>query len=72
MVLNHPTLGRAAIRQAAAWTLAVVSSEARIEVPMPFIVADSIASFLGCSILHRPCILRRSVSKQNISKNRVP
>jgi hypothetical protein len=45
--------------------VAVVSSEARIEVPMPFIVADSIASFLGCSILHRPCILRRSVQAEH-------
>jgi hypothetical protein len=39
-------LGRAAIRLAAARTLAVISSELRIEVPMPFVVADPVMPFL--------------------------
>ena len=39
-------LGRAAIRLAAARTLAVISSERRVEVPMPFIVADPVTPFL--------------------------
>ena len=39
-------LGRAAIRLAAARTLAVISSELRIEVTMPCIVADPVMPFL--------------------------
>jgi hypothetical protein len=39
-------LGRAAIRLAAARTLAVISSELCIEVPMPFIMADPVTPFL--------------------------
>jgi hypothetical protein len=49
MVADHPTLGRAAIRQAAARTLAVISSELRIEVPMPFIVADPVLRACACT-----------------------
>jgi hypothetical protein len=46
MVANHATLGRAAIRQAAARTLAVISLELRVEILMPFIVADPVMPFL--------------------------
>src|SRR5262245_5874266 len=46
MVTNHAALGRAAIPHAAAGALAVISFELRVEVPMPFIVADPVMPFL--------------------------
>src|SRR5262245_66226148 len=50
MVANHATLGRAAIPHAAARALAVISFELRIEVPMPFIVDDSVIHLLRASV----------------------
>jgi hypothetical protein len=46
VVANHTTLGRPTIHQIAARALAIVSFEFRVEALMPFIVADSVVSFL--------------------------
>jgi hypothetical protein len=46
VVANYATLGRSAIHQIAARTLAIVSFELRVEALMPFIVAHSVVSFL--------------------------
>jgi hypothetical protein len=46
VVAHHATLGRATIHHAATRTSAVVSPERRVEVLMPFIVADAVISVL--------------------------
>src|SRR5262249_28737365 len=53
VVANHATLGRATIHQVAAQT-AVISSELRVEVLMPFLVTYSVMSFLRrCACIHK-------------------
>jgi hypothetical protein len=46
VVANHATLSRPTIHQTAARASAVISFEFRVEVPMPFIVAYPVVSFL--------------------------
>src|SRR5262249_33703243 len=46
VVANHATLGRPTVDQTAAWALAIISFECRVEVMMPSIVAYPVVSFL--------------------------
>jgi hypothetical protein len=66
MVANSATLGRAAIRLAAARTLAIISCEPRVEVPMPFMVADPVMPFL------RVCACRNASGKRGSESRNEP
>ena len=46
VVVNRSTLGRATIHQVAARTLAIISSELRVEILMPVTVAHPVTSVL--------------------------
>jgi len=46
VVANHAALGRPTIDQTAAWTLAIISFECRVEVLMPSVVAHPEVAFL--------------------------
>jgi hypothetical protein len=59
------TLGRATIHQVAARTSAIISSELRVEVLMPYVVTGTMISYLRSYILHRSCILRRSAQAEH-------
>ena len=72
MVANHATLGRAAIPQAAARTLAVISSERRKEVPMPFIVADPVMPFLRACACTKESRERAKKSRRTRDTSRSP